>query len=256
MDLKQRIARQFSRAAGKYDAAALVQADIAFDALQLVNAQHQCALDIGCGTGRVTQVLAEQTKQLFALDLAEGMVKYARSQTDKPIYWLSGDAEILPFQDESFDLVFSSMAMQWCSKLDDAMGEIFRVMQPGGKGVLAIMSNGSFSELNHSWQLLDVNSHTNQFGSEGDMAVAASKAGFEVRSHNKLYTTWHSDVRQLLGSIKGIGANVVTNTNGQQMLKRSALQELQRVYQDLYAEDCKLPLTYSVCFLQLQKPVV
>lgn len=253
VDVKQRIARQFSRAASRYDGSALVQADIAFDAVQLVPQRAARLLDIGCGTGRVTQSLCDKADSLYAMDLAEGMVQFARAQTNLPIRWLVGDAEALPVCDAAFDSVFSTMALQWCDKLDTVFNEVYRVLAPNGRAVLAIMSQGSFTELNQSWQQLDVKPHTNRFLPANVMVELAIKAGFEVKSTNKAYPTFHQDIRCLLGSIKSIGANVVTTDSSQSMLKRSTLDELQKVYEQAHGSKGQLPLTYQVCFLELFK---
>ena len=253
MDIKQRIARQFSRAAEKYDASAIVQADIAFDAVQMLGPQYGRILDIGCGTGRVTRVLADKGQQTCAIDIAEGMLKVACANTKKPIQWLAGDAEALPFQQQTFDLVFSTMALQWCDNPQQVMREIHRVLKSKGQGLLAIMGDGSFSELNRSWHILDKRPHTNRFPTEGNLAVAASRAGLEVKSNSKSYLTWHSNIRELLGSIKSIGANIVTNNGNHSPLNRSTLDDLQEIYHDLFAQEGRLPLTYNVCFLHLKK---
>lgn len=254
VDIKQRIARQFSRAASRYDGAALVQADIAFDAVQLVPNGVARLLDIGCGTGRVTQALSDKAEALYAMDLAEGMVRFARTQTELPIPWLVGDAEALPVCDAALDTVFSTMALQWCENLGTVFDEVYRVLVPGGRAILAIMSQGSFSELNQSWLKLDVKPHTNRFLPAKDMVALAKEAGFDVKSTEKAYPTFHQNIRCLLGSIKSIGANVVTAESNQSMLKRSTLEELQKVYEQGHGSNGQLPLTYQVCFLELAKP--
>lgn len=254
MDIKQRIARQFSRAAGQYDNAALVQSDIAFDAMQLVPNQSQRLLDIGCGTGRVTRLLSDKAEQVLAMDIAEGMVTFARSHIAQPITWLTGDAEALPLQDASVDCVFSSMALQWCDNPQKVFAEIERVLEAGGRAVLAIMSDGSFEELNNCWASVDLEQHTNAFPQEETLALAAKEQGLITETHRKSYLTWHDNVRALLGSIKSIGANVVTAHSEPKMLKRSTLRDLQSDYSRRFEQQGRLPLTYNVCFLQLTKP--
>ena len=129
---KSRIAKQFSRAATHYNSAADVQLDIAFDAKNLLPEFVHLGLDIGCGTGRISQHLAENCDSLIAMDLAFGMLNYAQQQdvaSATSIHWLQGDAEHLPLGDESVNLVFSSMALQWCPAQIQVMSEINRVMK-------------------------------------------------------------------------------------------------------------------------------
>ncbi|ABG41071.1 Methyltransferase type 11 [Paraglaciecola sp. T6c] len=270
--LKSRIAKQFSRAATRYDAAAQVQIDIADDALKLFFErcdEHSQILpkriiDIGCGTGRVTRELArlntQHTSHIFAMDLALGMLKHAREQTveDAPntnISWLQGDAEHLPLGDSAASGVFSSMALQWCKNSTQVCTEINRVLAPGASGVLAIMCQGSMHELDTCWQHVDSQRKINQFASAETWSSAAKAAGLQVTAQQKSYVTWHKDVRELLGSIKNIGANVVTSNTRQKAISRNTLHALELYYQSTFGRNQGLPLTYNVCFLSLVKPV-
>jgi malonyl-CoA O-methyltransferase len=254
---KQRVAKQFSRAAMRYDQGAQVQIDIAFDAMQLVPFGLESILDIGCGTGRVTRQLLKHVGsrhdcQVSAVDIAEGMVRFA-AKSESAISWFTADAESLPFQNNTFEHVFSTMALQWCTDLPEVFSEIKRVLQPQGSAILAIMSEGSFFELNQSWQAIDSLRRVNTFIQENDFAKHASAADLRVETFSKSYTTWHSNVKNLLGSIKQIGANVVTMRQQQTALNRSTLEQLQKQYVDLFAQNGILPLTYKVTFIKCFK---
>lgn len=254
---KSRIARQFSRAASSYDYAAQVQKDIAQDALSYLPKTTGRLLDIGCGTGRNTQSLASSCQHLLALDLAYGMLSYAQQQhinKQHDTCWLQGDAEHLPLQNNAVEGVFSSMALQWCKHPQQVMAEISRVLKPASKAVLAIMCDGSFSQLTQSWQQLDRLKHVNDFASAQVWQKSATNQGLEVNMSVKDYTTWHTDIRQLLASIKSIGANVVlADSTEQRPLNRQTLQQLDTTYRNKFAIDGQLPLTYRVCYLQCKK---
>jgi malonyl-CoA O-methyltransferase len=255
--LKARIARQFSRAADHYDQGAKVQADIAFDAVAMLDQSYQRLLDIGCGTGRSSYQLQNRCTQLLAMDLAQGMLVHARSQAmlrgQSPIHWVGGDAERLPFATGSINGVYSSMVLQWCENIAVICSEIYRVLHSNGHGVLAVMCQGSMHELQASWQGIDSQRHVNRFHSGEHWQQGALAAGFKVKYLQKSYTTWHDNVRQLLGSIKQIGANVVTSTGNHAPINRQTFIELEAQYQGKYAVNGRLPLTYQVCFLQLRK---
>ncbi|MCF2949756.1 methyltransferase domain-containing protein [Paraglaciecola aquimarina] len=256
---KSRIAQQFSRAAKSYDSAAKVQLDIATDALDLVIGSTGTLLDIGCGTGRNSPALANKCERLIALDLAFGMLSYAQSNSAVDGHntsWLQGDAEHLPIQNYSVDRLFSSMVLQWCGDQHKVMSEVNRVLTNGGQAVLAIMCDGSFSQLNQSWLHLDKNKHVNDFAKAQVWQQAGLAQGLKVKVSKKQYVTWHADLRQLLSSIKAIGANVVLpkqEGSGLKRFNRHTLQNLETVYHELFAENGQLPLTYQVCYLQCIK---
>ncbi|UAA40457.1 methyltransferase domain-containing protein [Paraneptunicella aestuarii] len=252
--LKQRIARQFSLAAMRYDDKADVQDSIAKDALCLLpNKKVSRMLDVGCGTGRVTRWLTEFSEQVLGVDLSHGMLNYARKHYGEPhIHWLTGDADALPLANASVDGVFSSMALQWSAAPSLFLGELHRVCVPTSQLVLAIMTDGSLFELQECWQQVDKHRHVNQFCSAEQLIEAAYQAGFEGSYHTRSYCTWHSSAIEAMHSIKDVGAGVVKRKDKKSLGKKQlSLLELQ--YQRQFQSDGKLPLTYQVCFLELTR---
>ncbi len=103
------------------------------------------ALELGCGTGGATVKAASPNLRLVAFDYAFEMVKLAREKlrafgTTRPIDLLVADGMRLPFQAESFDVVFCRGVM--LSYVPDpltCLREIYRVVRPGGKVGLDVM---------------------------------------------------------------------------------------------------------------------
>jgi malonyl-CoA O-methyltransferase len=264
---KIRIAQQFSRAANTYDSAAEVQLDIAFDAMSYLPSHYKSGLDIGCGTGRISQQLSNRCERLVAMDLAFGMLSYAQQNnalTASSICWLQGDADSLPMADNSVDMLYSSMVLQWTDNQQKVMSEINRVMDSGATAILAIMCDGSFTQLNESWLSIDKRRHVNNFSSAQSWRDAAISQGLQVNMHEKQYVTWHQNINKLLCSIKSIGANVVLKSQNSEptdstisldkiVFNRQGLQHLETYYRQKYAENMQLPLTYQVCFLHCKK---
>jgi SAM-dependent methyltransferase len=74
---------------------------------------HGAVLDIGCGTGALTFVIAKNqvVSKIIGCDLSEAFLEYARSKTDDPrISFEQGDAHKLPFPDASFDCCLALLA--------------------------------------------------------------------------------------------------------------------------------------------------
>lgn len=262
---KFRIAQQFSRAANTYNSAADVQLDIAFDAMTFVSSYYKSGLDIGCGTGRISQHLSNRCDNLVAMDLSFGMLAYAKKDSlvsGPSICWLQGDADCLPVADNSIDMVFSSMVLQWSDNQQSVMSEISRVMSTGSKSILAIMCDGSLNQLNDSWQNIDSQRHVNHFSNAQSWYNVAKSQGLKVTMQQKQYVTWHHNIRELLSSIKSIGANVLLKNkdlteslivDNKNAVNRHTLQHLETFYQQKYAKNMQLPLTYQVCFLHCSK---
>lgn len=254
VDKKQRVAQQFGRAAKRYDDVANVQLDIAFDAMQCLPDRMGSLLDIGCGTGRISELLAKRSQSVKGVDLAPGMIELA-AETYRHIKNMSfsvGDAEKLPFACGYFDDVFSSMALQWCDPIAPSFSEIFRVMKPGGKGIITMLSAGSMNELDQAWRHIGEAERVNQFTSHESLVETAKAVGFEVQNKVIPYVTYHQNLTCLLNSVRHVGASVIPKSEKRRPLTRQILADLEHAYSNF---SCKtlLPLTYQVSFISVKK---
>lgn len=85
-------------------------------------------LDVGCDTGYFTRGLARRLEgPVSGIDLDPVWVSYAAQRNDLHIDWLVGDAQALPFQDDSFDLAVSVTALCFVDDERQAVREIVRV---------------------------------------------------------------------------------------------------------------------------------
>ena len=90
-------------------------------------------LEIGIGTGRIALPLAAHVKAYYGIDLARPMMDKLRAkQTDEPIYPIEGDATQLPFASGSLDAVTAVHVFHLIPAWRDVLGEITRVLRPGG----------------------------------------------------------------------------------------------------------------------------
>ena len=92
-------------------------------------------LDIGCGEGHNTRLLARRGARVTAIDIAEALVARARqAEADKPlgIEYRVASAVALPFADQAFDFAVGFMSFMDMPETDRALAEAFRVLRPGG----------------------------------------------------------------------------------------------------------------------------
>lgn len=68
-------------------------------------------LDFGCGVGRLTRPLADHFTEAVGVDISREMIRLAESFDERPLYYVSLISH-LPFSDDSFDLVYSSIVLQ------------------------------------------------------------------------------------------------------------------------------------------------
>jgi malonyl-CoA O-methyltransferase len=154
---KQRIRQRFSRAAGTYDAHAEVQRELALRLLQELpdgrgTERIEGILEIGCGTGRFTALLAERypKARITALDFAEGMAQLAskRLAGKANVSVLCEDGEgFLAACPDTFDLICANSTLQWFDDLSAALGQIGRLLSETGCFVGVLFGPKTFSEL-------------------------------------------------------------------------------------------------------------
>ncbi|WP_158058632.1 methyltransferase domain-containing protein [Halorussus halophilus] len=92
-------------------------------------------LDVGCGTGFATEGLLEHSDNVYALDQSVHQLQKAWQKLGKhdPVSFTRGDAERLPFQTDSFDVVWSSGSIEYWPNPILALREIRRITKPGGQ---------------------------------------------------------------------------------------------------------------------------
>jgi ubiquinone/menaquinone biosynthesis C-methylase UbiE len=89
-------------------------------------------LDVGCGTGALTEELARRTRgEVTGLDVDPAMVAYAREQGGEARY-REGDALDLPYPEANFDVVACHFLLLWVADPGRAVAEMARVTRPGG----------------------------------------------------------------------------------------------------------------------------
>ena len=111
--------------------------------------QDATVLELGCGNGFQSLLLASRCRHVVATDLfapnphthsvgldkAESLLKHCGVDN---VTLLSCAAEAMPFPDEQFDVVFSSSVMEHVAPRRQALAEIYRVLKPGGQMIMAV----------------------------------------------------------------------------------------------------------------------
>jgi SAM-dependent methyltransferase len=102
---------------------------------QAAVAAGQRVLDVACGTGVVAITAARLGAQVSALDLTLQLLERARENAEIAgvrVDWREGDVEQLPFEDAAFDAVLSPYGHIFAPRPEVAVGEMLRVLKPGG----------------------------------------------------------------------------------------------------------------------------
>jgi len=107
-------------------------------------------LDVGCGTGELAFMAAETGAEVTGSDLSPVLIETARRQAAErgaEVTFEVGDVEALPYGDESFDIVTSSVGAIFAPDHEAVASELARVTRPGGRlGLTAWTSGGEVDE--------------------------------------------------------------------------------------------------------------
>lgn len=253
---KRQVAASFSRAAESYDGVADLQRAVGNHLLEQLPADLQPArwLDLGCGTGHFSRLLALRFAgaEGLAVDIAEGMLRHARPLGGAQ-YFIAGDAEALPLRDGSLELIFSSLALQWCADFAAVLGEARRVLQPGGVFAFSSLCVGTLAELRDSWQAVDGFAHVNRFRTQDTYQTLCSQSGLQVLQLDVRPQVLHfAELRQLTHELKALGAHNLNPGRPGGLTGRARIRALVEAYEQ-FRQPAGLPATYQVVYGLLRK---
>ena len=143
-----RTADRFGRAAVTYETATPIQRQVAQRLADMILASSPPAgarvAEFGCGTGYLARALAPRLEPSLwiATDIAPAMAAAARAVT--PLAAVMDAAR--PALSPGFDLVCSSLTLQWMSEPAAALAAWRALVRPGGRLAVATMTSGSFAE--------------------------------------------------------------------------------------------------------------
>ena len=101
----------------------------------LPNVSGLDGLDIGCGEGHNTRLVARRGARMTAIDISESFVRHASEEEDREplgIDYRVANATSLPFGDEAFGFATAFMSLMDMPSPERAIAEAFRVLRPGG----------------------------------------------------------------------------------------------------------------------------
>lgn len=101
----------------------------------------ECILDLGCGTGQLTQQIAVAGAEVIGIDYAPSMI--AQAQKNYPnLKFIVADARCFDLA-QSFDAVFSNAALHWIKEPELVIKCIWQALKPGGRFVAEFGGKGN-----------------------------------------------------------------------------------------------------------------
>ena len=263
------VRRAFDRAAASYDAHAVLQREVCdrlLERLDFVKLAPKQILDVGAGTGYGLQQLRTRyaAAHLLGLDLAPTMLSQARSKLPA-VTWLDrmssaftphtatmdfvcADMERLPLKNQSVDLLWSSLALQWANDLEATLRDFYRVLAPRGLLMFATFGPDTLKELRGAFSQIDDAPHIHRFADLHDIGDMLVNAGFaNPVMEMEIVTLTYADLKSLMVDLKGIGAHNAAMMRRRGLLGKAAWQKLEQAYEQ-HRLAGRLPATYEVIY--------
>jgi ubiquinone/menaquinone biosynthesis C-methylase UbiE len=130
---------------GKIGVTLVLMAEMLCEAVDLYPGAK--VLDVACGNGNTALAAARRFGEVVGLDYVASLLEEGKERARAEglrIDFREGDAEDLPFQDGSFDVVLSTLGAMFAPDQERVAGELLRVLKPGGKIGMANWSPDSF----------------------------------------------------------------------------------------------------------------
>lgn len=259
---KHKVRRAFSKAASSYDQVAVLQREIGermLERLDYIRCEPQVILDAGAGTGYCSDCLLKRYKKarVISLDFALPMLHQAGRQGR----WLRrpscvcGDIEQLPLADQSVDMVFSNVAIQWCNQLENVFSEFLRVLKPEGLLMFSTFGVDTLKELRQAWSEIDGYSHTSDFKDMHDIGDAMVHARFaDPVIDAERMTLTYQQVSDLFKDLKMLGAQNASANRQRGMMGKGRWSAMQQAYEKHRDADGRLPASYEVVYGHAWRP--
>ena len=122
-----------------------------------VDMEKKRALDFGCGAGGLTYRIAERCSEAAGIDIEQYKIDHANQQRERlgtNVEFVCYDGETIPFEDNSFDLIFCIDVAEHLPRLEHYLSELARVLKPDGDLLLSFGPPWMHAHGKHMWSKL------------------------------------------------------------------------------------------------------
>jgi ubiquinone/menaquinone biosynthesis C-methylase UbiE len=186
-------------------------------------------LDIGCGSGIFSDFAQLKGISVTGLDACENLIKLAE-QRNSDAYFLVGDMEELPFNNDSYDVVCGFNSFQYAENIKNALTESKRVLKDNGKIVVMIWGNKEDCEVASYLKAVGSMLPPPPPGSGGPFALSENQllerlleeVGFQIVDNCDVDSIWEYPDNQT--ALKGLGSSgpitkVIEHTSSEEVEK-------------------------------------
>uniref|UniRef100_A0A1A8GUB1 Arginine-hydroxylase NDUFAF5, mitochondrial n=1 Tax=Nothobranchius korthausae TaxID=1143690 RepID=A0A1A8GUB1_9TELE len=219
------------------------------------------ALDIGGGKGHVAQHLTKDSvERLFMTDVSHQNPKLHRP-TEIQTHRVLADEEFLPFRENTFDLVLSSLTLHWTNDLPGALRQIHQVLKPDGVFIGAMVGAETLYELRCSLQLAEMereggfSPHVSPYTTVTDLGNLLGQAGFSMLTVDiDEVQVYYPGIMEVMTDLQGMAESGCA-WNRKSLLHRDSILAAAAVYQEMYGSDTgTVPASFQILYMIGWKP--
>ena len=211
-------------------------------------------LDLGCGTGQVAKSLSDDfaESEVFALDFSKRMLLETEKRLgDKGINtsFVCADAEQLPFKAQSFDLIVSSLMLQWTNDLETTLKDLHATLSNNGILAFSSLSEGTLLEIKASWEAVDQLAHSSRFKPLASFEASAKAAGFsKINVVPESIVMSYDSIKEMLLEMKGIGASNANNERFRGLTGKQRFEAFERAFESYRLVDGRYPCSWEIVY--------
>uniref|UniRef100_A0A672LSV7 Arginine-hydroxylase NDUFAF5, mitochondrial n=1 Tax=Sinocyclocheilus grahami TaxID=75366 RepID=A0A672LSV7_SINGR len=209
------------------------------------------ALDVGCGKSHVAEHLSKEiVERLFLTDISDSSLRNRR-KCEIPGHCVLADEEFLPFKENTFDLVLSSMRYR----------TIYQVLKPDGVFIGAMVGGETLYELRCSLQLAELEReggfapHISPYTAVTDLGNLLGRAGFNMLTVDiDEVQVNYPGMLEVMSDLQGMGESNCAWTR-KSLLHRDTILAAAAIYKEMYGnEDGSVPATFQILYMIGWKP--
>lgn len=267
---KEKLKRRFSRNVNNYDKYANVQKKMGDNLIMNIKndkANIKNILEIGCGTGYVTQRLIKDfpDAQITAVDIAPGMIEHVKTKIKcDRVNFVCGDIEEMDFTN-NYDLIISNATFQWFNNLNKTLSKLIRQLERGGILCFSTFGKDTFKELNESFykakQIFNISeqvSASQKFCSlyelqdiYNDIIKRSNLNDINIYSSESYECEYFNCCKDFLHSVKKIGAN--NSQSNRTIMTPDFIEKVIEIYDKDYLENDRVVATYHTLYFYMKR---
>ncbi|WP_417824472.1 methyltransferase domain-containing protein [Thalassospira lucentensis] len=232
-------------------------ADRLADRLEDTTRSFPRAVDLGCHSGELAQILAASSRveTLHQADISYRYAKAARDLNGRSS--MVADEEFLPFAEGSLDLILSNLSLHWVNDLPGMLLQARRALKPDGLFLACMLGGETLKDLREALMTAEaeeeggVSPRVSPFVDVKDAGALLQRSGFALPVVDADdITIDYPDALKLMRDLSGMGESNIVAKRSKKFTKRSTLARAAAIYHERHGRpDGRVHAKFQVIYL-------